>query len=205
MVPYLKRGRVYQQQGSRGRSSGPAPSGQADPSAPPLEWLGDISLELGRVDRAADYFRRLIAIDDRNPRVLYKLAVAQYRAGMPKDAVGSLEAALTLDSTLQDARFLLGLCQRDLGQMATARKTLEAVVKESPATPGPREALAEVYASLGERQRTIDQLEALSTLDPDRPERLVALGLAQANAGRDNQAIVVLGAPSTAFPMRRWP
>ncbi len=202
MVPYLKRGRVYQQQGQpEAALRDLRRAAELDPSATrPLEWLGDISLDLGRVDRAADYFRRVIAIDDRNPRVLYKLAVSQYRAGMPKDAVASLGAALSLDATLHDARFLLGLCQRDLGQMAVARQTLEAVVKEAPATPGPREALAEVYTALGDRQRTIDQLEALSTLDPDRPERLVALGLAHANAGRDNQAIVVLGRAVERFP-----
>jgi len=202
MVPYLKRGRVYQEQGQAEAALRDLHrAAELDPSATrPLEWLGDISLELDRHDRAADYFRRVIALDDRNPRVLYKRAVAHYRAGSPTEAAAAVEAALALDSTLNDARFLLGLCQRDLGQLPTARRTLETVVKEAPATAGAREALAEVYAALGERQRAIDQLEALSTLDPDRPERLVALGLAQASAGRDNQAVLVLGRAVERFP-----
>jgi len=202
VVPYLKRGRVYQEQGELDAALRDLRrAAELDPSATrPLEWLGDISLELGRLDRASEYYHRYIAVDEDNARVLYKLAVSQYRAGIPAEAQASLDAAIRLDGSLTDARFLLGLCQRDLGQLRAARTTLEFVVNEMPAAPGPREALAEVHAALGEHPRAIDQLEALSALDPTRPERLVAVGLAQARSGRDNQAVLVLGRAVERFP-----
>jgi predicted Zn-dependent protease len=111
-----------------------------------------------------------------------------------------LEQALRIDSSLRDARFLSGLCQRDMGRPRDARVTLEEVVADSPGERAPREALAEVYAALGEHQRAIDALEAVSALDPSRPEPLVAVGLAYANSGRDSQALQVLGRAVERFP-----
>ncbi len=202
VVPYLKRGRIYQDQGqSEAALRDLRRAAELDPSATrPLEWLGDLSLEMNRPERAVDYYGRYIAIDDRTARVLYKRGVAEYRAGLVPESMSSLEAALKLDAGLSDARFLLGLCQRDLARLPAARATLEQVVRDTPAAPEPREALAEVYAALGESSRTIDQLEALSTLEPTRPERQVAVGLAQARLGRESQALVVLARAVERFP-----
>jgi tetratricopeptide (TPR) repeat protein len=165
-----------------------------------LEWLGDISLDLGRVDRATEYYQRYVALDERSPRVLYKLGVARYRSGDAGDALSALDQALQLDPGLADARFLMGLCQRDLGQPQEARKSLEAVVVAMPGARGPREALAEVHASLGDHQRAIETLEALSALDPSRPEPLVTVGLAYADSGRETQALQVLTRAVERFP-----
>ena len=201
-VPYLKRGRVYQQEGQpEAALRDLRHAAEIDPSATrPLEWLGDISLELDRLDRAIDYFRSYVALDDRNPRVLHKLGVALYRSGALGDAIASLDRALELDPSLADARFVLGLCQRDLGDLPAARRALERVVADSPAKIGPRDALAEIYLSLDQHQLAIDQLEALATLDPARPQRLVAVGQALARSGRDSQAVLVLGRAVERFP-----
>jgi tetratricopeptide (TPR) repeat protein len=202
VVAYLKRGRLYQLQGeSEAALRDLRRAAELDPSATrPLEWLGDISLDLGRVDRAAEYYERYVALDERNARVLYKLAVARYRAGSADDALPSLDQALALAPELTDARFLRGLCLRDLGQLQEARQTLEMVVAATPGASGPREALAEVYTALGEHQRAIDALEALSALDPSRPEPLVAVGLAYATSGRDTQAVQALTRAVERFP-----
>lgn len=202
VVAYLKRGRVYQLQGeSEAALRDLRRAAELDPSATrPLEWLGDISLELNRVDRAAEYFQRYIALDERNARVLYKLGVARYRAGAPREALEVLDQALQIDRTLSDARFLRGLCLRDLGQPGEARLALETVVEANPGARGPREALAEVYGLLGEHQRAIDTLESLSALDPSRPDPLVTVGLAYASSGRDTQALQILSRAVERFP-----
>ena len=202
VVAYLKRGRVYQLQGeSEAALRDLRRAAELDPSSTrPLEWLGDISLDLDRVDRAAEYFQRYVALDDRNARVLYKLAVARYRAGAAADALAALDQALALDPVLGDARFLRGLCLRDLGQPQEALKALETVVMASPGASGPREALAEIYTSLGEHQHAIDTLEAVSALDPSRAEPLIVVGLAYASSGRDTQAIQTLTRAIERFP-----
>jgi tetratricopeptide (TPR) repeat protein len=202
VVAYLKRGRVYQLQGeAEAALRDLRRAAELDPSATrPLEWLGDISLDLGRFDRAAEYYERHVALDDRNARVLYKLGVARYRAGAAGDALPALDQALAIDPALADARFLRGLCLRDLGQPQEARRTLETVVADMPGATGPREALAEVYLTLGDHQRAGDMLEALSALDPSRPEPLVTAGLAYAASGRDIQAAQVLTRAIERFP-----
>src|SRR5690606_25488814 len=101
---------------------------------------------------------------------------------------------------LNEARSLLGLCQRDLGQADAARRTLEDAVKREPAAIEPRDALAAVYATLDQHRQRIEQLEALATLDAARPERHAAVGLAQADAGREDEAVLTLGRAVERFP-----
>jgi tetratricopeptide (TPR) repeat protein len=98
-----------------------------------------------------------------------------------------------LNPALEEARFLLGLCQRDGGDLTSARDTLRSAVQRTPSAIGAREALAGVYAQLGDEPRAIEQLEVLAALEPSRPERLVAVGLAQADAGRREAAVLTLG------------
>jgi tetratricopeptide (TPR) repeat protein len=202
MAPYLKRGSLYRVQGeAEAALRDLRRAAELDPSATrPLEWIADIHLERGRLDLAAEYYQRAIALDDRNAGIYYRFALARYRAGVRAEAVTALEHALAVDPTSNDARFLLGLCQRDLHDFEAARRTLEDVVRRTPATVGPREALAEVYGALGEQRRAIDELEALSALEPARPERLVAVALAQSSAGRADQAIATLGRAMERFP-----
>jgi tetratricopeptide (TPR) repeat protein len=202
MAPYLKRGSVYRAQGeAEAALRDLRRAADLDPTATrPLEWLGDLNLELGRFDRAIEYYQRYLALDDRNAAILYRLGVAHYRRGTVGDAVVALDRSLAIDGGPPDARFLRGLCERDLGQAAAARATLEAVVRDSPAEAGPREALAGVYNALGEHGRSIDQLEALAALEPTRPERAVAAAMAQAEAGRTDQAILALGRALERFP-----
>jgi Tfp pilus assembly protein PilF len=101
---------------------------------------------------------------------------------------------------LEEARFLLGLCQRDGGDLTGARDTLRAAVQRVPSAIGPREALAGVYDLLGDEGRAIEQLETLAALEPARPERLVAVGLAQADAGRRDAAVLTLGRAVEQYP-----
>ncbi len=202
LAPYLKRGVVYRAQGQSDAAMRDLRRAvELDPTAPQsLEALGDLYLELQRFDTAADHYQRYIVIDDRNAGVLYKLGLARYRDGAPADAIDSLLRALELDETLNEARFLLGLCQRDLDQADAARKTLEDAVRRAPAAIQSREALADVYADLAQHRLRIEQLEALVTLDRARPDRYAAVGLAQADAGREDEAVLTLGRAVERFP-----
>jgi tetratricopeptide (TPR) repeat protein len=133
--------------------------------------------------------------------VLYKLGLARYRAGRVKEAIAPIQQALAIDPALDDAYYVLGLAQRDLDQLAAARKSLEEAARRSPASQtSAREALADVYLLEGDFTKAINQLEALAALEPSKPDRVVAVGLVQARAGRADAAVTTLVRAVDRFP-----
>ena len=202
MLAHLKRGETYRQHGDlKAAFRDLRDASELDPSATrPLEQLGDVSLALNRPDRAAERYAAHVALDDRSPRVFYKLAVAQYRAGQPAQALASARRALALDNSLADAHYLAGLCLMTQGQTVDARKALERAIDLQPAFIPAREALATAYRSSGRHVDATEQLEALAALDRGRPARMVALGLEYADARRTDLAVATLGRAAERFP-----
>jgi tetratricopeptide (TPR) repeat protein len=202
MLARLKRGAVYQAQGELGAALRDLrESSNNDPSAPrPLELLGDVNVGLGRFDRAMDRYERNIALDERNPRVHYKLGLTRYRAGRLAEALEPLKQATALDPRMAEAYYVMGLVHREQGQTASARRALEQAVRLGPGLFNAREALAEVYLAEGNPGKAIEQLEVLAALEPASADRLVAVGLAQSRAGRLEAAILTLGRAIDRFP-----
>jgi tetratricopeptide (TPR) repeat protein len=202
-LAHFKRGAVYQSQNELENALRDFRSvvGIDPGSLRALEALGDANVALGRHDRAIERYEAFNALDDRNARVLYKLGLARYRAGRPKQALPVLQQALLIDPAMAETHYVLGLVQRDLDNMAAARKSLEEAARRSPASQtGAREALADLYLQEADYSRAINQLEALAALEPARPERAVAVGLAQARAGREDAAVITLGRALERFP-----
>jgi tetratricopeptide (TPR) repeat protein len=203
MLAHYKRGAVYQTQNEFESALRDFRSAtDLDPSSlRAIESLGDVNLTLGRSERAVERYEAYVALDETNARVLYKLGLALYRAGRMKDAIPPIDAALAIEPAMGDAYYVLGLAQRDLDQLAGARKSLEEAARRSPASQtSAREALADVYLQDGDFGRAINQLEALAALEPANADRVVAVGLAQARAGREEAAIVTLGRAVDRFP-----
>jgi tetratricopeptide (TPR) repeat protein len=203
MLAHFKRGAVYQSQNELEAAMRDFRSAvDIDPgSLRALEALGDANVALGRHDRAIERYEAFNGLDDRNARVLYKLGLARYRAGRPKQALPVLQQALLIEPAMGETHYVLGLVQRDLDNMAAARKSLEEAARRSPASQtGAREALADLYLQEADYNRAINQLEALAALEPTRPERAVAVGLAQARAGREDAAVITLGHALERFP-----
>ncbi len=202
MVAHYKRGAVYQAQNELEAALRDFRSAaDLDPSSlRALEALGDVNVALGRHERAVERYYAFTVLDDRNARVLYKLGLARYRAGLAKQAIPALQQAISIDPAMGEAHYVMGLVQRDLHQLAGARKSLEEAARRSPASQtAAREALADVYLLDGDHGRAINQLEALAALEPTRPDRLVAVGLAQARAGRDDAAVATLSRAAERF------
>ncbi len=202
MLAYLKRGETY-----RHRSEPQAAlrdllvATRLDPAGTrPLEQLADVYALLGQHDEAAARYEQYVAIDDQNPTVLYKLALARYQAGHAEPAVPSLRAAIALDDGLAEAHYLLGLCLRDLERGDEALDALERAVALEPGFIAARQALVNFYRAEGRAEDEIGQLEALAALDPTRAERDVSLGLAHARAGHTELAITALGRASEEHP-----
>ena len=202
MLGYLKRGEAYRQYGELGKAvTDLRTASQLDPSATrPLELLGDVEHALGRYDRATNLFARYVRIDDRSPKVLYKLALAHYFGGDSKAAIAALQSALAIDSTLAEAHYLMGLCFEALRNPDEARAALTRALELAPALLHAREALAELHRRTSRDEDRLFQLEALQALDPASPARQVTLALAHADAGQFERALTVLGRTAERFP-----
>lgn len=201
MVGYLKRGEAYRRRGElEAALKDLRRAAEIDPGAPrPFELLGDVNYSLLRYGRAADSYAAYVRLDDRSPRVLYKLALARYRGAQPWLAIPVLRQAIAIDDHFAEAQYLLGLCLRDVQKRTEARAALERSVALAPAMLHAREELAELYGRLGRRDDRLAQLEALLALDPG-PSREVTLGIAYAETGRTERAVITLGHAAERYP-----
>ena len=203
MLGYLKRGQTYRRRGEfvaairdLRRAS------EIDPTATrPLEELGDAYLAdtPHRYFAAAERYREYVKLDNRAPRVLYKLAFARYNDGDMAEAIAALQHAIALDEHVPEAYYLLGLCHRAAQHFDAARVALEKALALQPVLLHAREELADLNGVLGHADARIAQLEILSALDPN-PSREVTLGLAYARGGQSERAVLTLGRAAERYP-----
>ena len=202
MVVHLKRGEVYQRQADlESATRDLSLAATLDPTATrPLERLGDVSATRSAFDQAIEHYTGYLRLDDQNANVVYKLALANQRAGRVARAVPLLRRAIELDSGFAEAYYLLGLCLHEQDRLEEARTTLETAVALSPGFLEAREVLAAVYRSLGDERPELEQLDALAALDRGRPQRHVSRSLAYARAGQVELAVLALGRAADEHP-----
>ena len=187
MLAHLRRGETYRR---RGELEAAARDLQAaatlDPTATrPLDELGDILFEQRQFNAAAEAYERYVRLDDRVPRVTYKLALAHYRSGNLDGAMMALAATFRVTDKLADAYYLQGLCFRDQRRQADAVRALEKAVALSPGLIPAREELADLYGALGRKSDELGQLQLVAGLDREHVERQIAVGLAHARWSAD--------------------
>lgn len=202
MLAYLKRGETYRRHGDlRAALRDLRLAADLDPTATrPLEQLGDVLYAQQRYDRAAERYAAYVALDDRSPRLLYKLGLARFQAGVSAAAVNPLRLAVRLNDRFAEAYYLLGLCLRSEGQLNDAAWALQRAVATGPTLVQPREALADLYAALGRHRERVEQLEAIAVLEPDRVGRHIAVGLAEAEAGHTELAVLAISRAAERHP-----
>ncbi len=193
-LAYLKRGEAYRRGGdSRKALRDLRRAAELDPTATrPYELLGDLNVDLERYARAQESYEACVRLDDRSPRVLYKLALTRYRQGQAQPAIAPLRQALALDDRSAPAHYLLGLCLAATDQAAEATTSFERAVRLDPGLIAAREKLAEAYLAARRDKESLAELEALAALEPKRQERQVALGLAYGRIGRSDLAVITL-------------
>lgn len=203
MIGYLKRGQIYRRHGEFDAAVRDLRrAAELDPSATrPLEELGDTYLAdtPHRYGAAVKQYAAYIKLDNRAPRVLYKLAFASYNDGNAVDAVNALHAALAQDDRFGEAYYLLGLCERNAQHPDAARVALEQSIKLQPTLLHAREQLADLDAATGRTEDRLQQLKVLASFDPG-PSREVALGLEYARAGQPELAVLTLGRATERYP-----
>ena len=203
MLGYLKRGQTYRRRGELPAAERDLRrAADIDPTAlRPLEELGDALLAdtPHRYSAAAEHYAAYVRIDNRAPRVLYKLAFARYNDRRLSDAIDALHASLAQDNRSAEAYYLLGLCERDAQHPDAARQSLERSIELQPALLHAREELADLYGAMGRTESRLAQLEALAALDP-RAARDIALGLAYLRAGQPERAVLTLSQTAERYP-----
>jgi tetratricopeptide (TPR) repeat protein len=202
MLAHLKRGDSYRRRGELSAALRDLREASLlDPTATrPLELLGDVNVAMGRHERATELYRRYVTLDDRAPRILYKLALSHYRNGQATLAIEPLRRALALDEGVVEVHYLLAMCLRDRKRDAEAVKSLIRALQINPAFSPAREELADLNFTQGKAREGIEQLEALAALEPAGARRLVNVGLAYARLGRTDAAITTLGRAAERYP-----
>ena len=201
MVAYLKRGDTYLRRGELAAALRDLREAAAlAPAAlQPIELLGDVNRAMGRHDRAAEYYRQYLEIDDRTARVFYKLGLALVVGGRPASAIEPLMDGLALDEGLAEAHYLLGVALLAGNRSADAARALRRAVAIHPQFVAAREELAALYESLGRRREAIEELEAVAAIEPAL-ERQVQVGLAYARLGRVEPAVEALARAARRAP-----
>jgi tetratricopeptide (TPR) repeat protein len=202
MLAYLKRGDTYRRRGELAAALRDLRQASVlEPTAPrPVELLGDVNAGMERYERAIEHYRRFVMLDDRSPRVLYKLAHTYYRNGQAGQAIEPLRQALAIDARLGEAHYLLGVCLRETGRQAEAVASLRRALALNPALAAAREELALLYAAMNRQAESIEQLEALAALEPGRPDWMVRVARAYARQGRTETALLTLGRAAERYP-----
>jgi predicted Zn-dependent protease len=203
MIGYLKRGQAYRRRAEfQAAIRDLRRASELDPSATrPLEELGDAYLAdtPHRYGSAAERYAAYVKLDNRAPRVLYKLAFARYNDGHAVEAVDALHAAIAQDGHFAEAYYLLGLCERDAQHPDAARAALQRSIALQPTLVHAREQLADLDAVTGRWDDRLEQLKFLTAFDPGA-SREVALGLEYARAGQAELAVLTLVHATERYP-----
>jgi tetratricopeptide (TPR) repeat protein len=201
MVAFFHRGQAYRAErrdleASRDlrRAARMAPN-----AAQPPEELAELYEAAGDAAQAAYWYGQAVQIKPGDVVLLYKLALARYRAGSPAEAIEPLREAIAQNDSLGEAQYLLGLAYRDTQRQADAAAALERAVKVAPSLNAAREELADLYGASGHPVDQMEQLQKLAVLD-ERTDRAIAIGTAQLRQGQLAVAIGTLGDAARRSP-----
>lgn len=106
-----------------------------------VRWL----LRLGRLHECEEVAELLVTLPGRPPLWWLAVGLARRERGRPAGAVAALEAALADHPRFAAARFLLGECRRELGDLEGARRDFARLDPQPDERP-PRPSLLDAYA-----------------------------------------------------------
>jgi tetratricopeptide (TPR) repeat protein len=194
MVAYLRRGQAYRDQRRFDEATRDwRQASKLAPEAPqPLIALGDHFDAIGLYAEAAEWYGQAASrLKAEDPSLLYRLALARFKAGDSAAAVEPLKTVTERNDASPERRYLLGLVQRDVGDLAGAIASLESALAIAPDFAAAREELADAYRAAGRPVDEMAQLQAL-TARSTQTDRRVAIGVAEARRGQFDAALGTL-------------
>ena len=193
MVAYLRRGEAYraQHRDEEAIRDWREATRLAPETPQPLVALGDLFDARGEFSQSAQWYGRAAErLKDEDPSLLYRLALARYRAGAPAAAIDPLQRAVARNDASAESHYLLGLLYRDTNSRGRAIQAIETALAIEPDLTPAREELADLYHAEG---RVVDEMAQLQILARDgQTIRKVAIGLAEARQGQLDAALGTL-------------
>ncbi len=161
---------------------------------------GMLEEEDGRVDAAADFMSKAVALDQGSVVANAELGRLRYKAGKYRAAAQSLARAFQLRPQDVNNSLILGEALEKTGDLAAARDVLEATVKGAPGQYSARVTLGRIYLALKNLAAAQDQLEAATLIDAAQPAAHIALARVFKASGQIPAAVKQLKLAEQAEP-----
>lgn len=127
---------------------------------------GADALDRGDFAKAAENFRKGIALAPKEPSLHHKLGTALALTGDVRGAVQEFQEAVRLSPKFAKAHYSLGVLYEGAGQHANAVRELGAAVKAEPAYAEARLQLANALRRGGQFEQALREYEQTYTIDP---------------------------------------
>lgn len=152
----------------------------------PIQRLAEQALALqhaGRIDEAAELFRRVLELDPRHPQAHFTLGIIAHQAGHLGPAIQHFQIAASRARKHPQIFQLLGISLMHAGDLDEAQSALQKAVALAPR-------MAELHAQLGEVYRLKRKpvmarasFEKALKLDPEHGHALIGLGHLEVSLG----------------------
>lgn len=171
--------------------------------------LGDSYVRLGRNHEALAAFTAARLVDPRNVAAIVGVAQLHLTNGAHAEAAEAARAAIALDTSHAQARYVLGTALTRLGRAGEAGREmdeyrrLQAAAAEASKQKLERDGLARQIAVLttaGSHQEAVPLLKQLSALEPAVASHRIALGQALTASGQASAAIEAYRAAAALDP-----
>jgi tetratricopeptide (TPR) repeat protein len=146
------------------------------------------ALKLGRYASALEMFEGLYKRNNRDPRVLMGLAVAQQQSGFTASAIQSYEEVLKRDPDNKEALInMMGLMKNQYPEVALRR--LMEMRDRAPNHPGIAAQIGLIQAKLGHYDEAFKYLSIAASLDPKNASHIYNIAIIADRSGETAMAI----------------
>lgn len=147
------------------------------------------ALELGRYESALEMYQDLLKKNDRDPRILMGLAVAQQKTGLKEQAILTYEKLLDIMPDNADATInLTGLIQEKYPEVAMRR--LIDLGNKFPSNPGIAAQMGMIYAQAGDYAQAMTLLGKAASLDPHNAGHFYNMAIVADRMGSSKQQAI---------------
>ncbi len=139
------------------------------------DWLGQVYLRTGRLDKAETSFGASIGLQPGEPEFRVSLGTLKVRAGKLDEARAAFEEALKIQPGHPLATYNLGIVNAMQGHYDEAIELFLQAERAGQSGPALWNSLAQAYEAKGQVDRAIESLKRSLQQKPDQPDRRAAL------------------------------